>query len=400
MITIIIRDVNVNNDSNFSARDSLKGFIYQFRYALLESLKRKPDLFTISIDILDDIVVDKDGNLDYIQTKNHSKNAAKLSNKSPDLWKTLRIWCELIAAGKSDDSTFYLVTTSKVSDGSVASFLKSKNRDEGNALNLLNEIAESSLKKEKVNKKNVKGYKAFNLLSEPQKKELVSKIIVLDNSPSLFKGIDTQLRDVMIQSVKYSLLEQFLNRLEEWWLKRVSNHIRDNDLIDSSEINSKVDILRDQFTRNNLPIDPDIEELKVNESDCKNFIFVQQLNLIKIHRDRISEAMEDYYMAYKQRSRWVDEGIATDAEINKYDIKLQKKWKRRFLQKHDELIKDDDEEKLSLSKELYAEIENDESPVIRRDVTESFIIRGSYHLLSDKIKVGWHLDFEKILKGK
>jgi hypothetical protein len=401
MITIIIRVVNVEDSSKFSARASLEGFIYQFRYALLESLKRKPDLFTIAIDTLDDIVVDKRGNLDHIQTKNHGENAAKLSNKSPDLWKTLRIWCEFISAGKCDDSTFYLVTTSEVSDKSVASFLKFNNRDEGNAIKLLNEIAESSLKKKKINNTNIKGYKAFNSLSAAQKKKLVSKIVVLEKSPSLFDEIDKQLREVMIQSVKYSLLDQFLNRLEEWWLKRVLEHIRDNDLISSTEINSKVDSLRDEFTKNNLPIDLGIEELKVNEEDCKNYTFVHQLNIIKIDRERILDAMEDFYKAYKQRSKWVDDGFIYPEEIEKYDKKLHKRWKRRFLQKKDDLNDEyTKKEILKLSQKLYEIIENDDSPVIRPDVTEEFIIMGSYHNLANELKIGWHLDYENILKNK
>lgn len=72
MIIVIKRVVIVDTNSNFSARYSLEGFLYQFRYALLESLKRDPDLFTVSIDTLDDIVFDKNGELDLLQTKNHN----------------------------------------------------------------------------------------------------------------------------------------------------------------------------------------------------------------------------------------------------------------------------------------------------------------------------------------
>ena len=59
----------------------------------------------------------------------------------------------------------------------------------------------------------------------------------------------------------------------------------------------------------------------------------------------------------------------------------------------------------SASKEehYFGEIEKLERP-IRKDVSQPFIIRGTFHGLSNEKKVGWHVDFMvrlcQVLKGE
>lgn len=386
-----------NKNSKFAARSSVMGFIYQFRYALLESLRRIPEPFTVSIETLDDIVF-KDSNLKIvlIQTKQHlATKTVNLTNSSPDLWKTLRIWCTEILAGRCTDSDFYLVTTSQASERSIGAFLSpdKKKRDVNEALKLLNSVSKS---KTEMNKES---YKIFKSLTKEQKTNLMERVFVLDQSPSII-DIDDILEEEMQWTVRPSLLDNFLSRLEEWWLNRIFIHLKnDSDIISSDEIQAKVDLLREQFNKEDLPIDDDIKYLEVNESDCENFIFVHQLNCIKIGRDRIINAMEEYYQTFVQRSRWIDEGIVYPDEIDEYDEELQKKWKILFLQKKDKMsVNPTDNEKIEIGKELYAEIEKFESPTIRRNVTKTFLIRGSYHILANDLDVGWHLDFKKMRK--
>jgi hypothetical protein len=101
--------------SQYDASASALGYIYQVRYALLASLKKMqevddPDLYYVSIEKLDDIAFEKEGTPEeLLQLKYHSA-PANLTDKSPDIWKTLRIWAEAI---KNDEdifknSSFYL----------------------------------------------------------------------------------------------------------------------------------------------------------------------------------------------------------------------------------------------------------------------------------------------------
>jgi hypothetical protein len=110
----------------FSATASAVGYLFQCRYALLESLRRlrRDDQFMVSIETRDDVVFERDGEPpDLLQTKHHVKKTANLTDTSPDLWKTIRIWCEgLINGNIPDGATFFLITTAEAPKGAAASY--------------------------------------------------------------------------------------------------------------------------------------------------------------------------------------------------------------------------------------------------------------------------------------
>lgn len=80
----------------FSAADSALGYLYQCRAALASALQRirAAEDFTVSPATLDDVVSEKDGQApELLQTKHHRSRSANLTDASPDIWKSLRIWC-------------------------------------------------------------------------------------------------------------------------------------------------------------------------------------------------------------------------------------------------------------------------------------------------------------------
>jgi hypothetical protein len=135
--------------SPFAATPSALGYSYQFRYALLATIRRLRDEpeFEISIETLDDVVFEKGGQPSAIlQTKHHRSRAAALSDASPDLWKTLRIWSGFVTdAGVRGDAALFLVTTSTADQGSAAFYLRAVGRDEKKALERLRATAQGDL---------------------------------------------------------------------------------------------------------------------------------------------------------------------------------------------------------------------------------------------------------------
>ncbi len=104
--------------SQYSAAASLLGYIYQCRLALLESIKRlksDPDI-AVAIETLDDVVFEKDGSpTEVIQVKHHIARKASLTNASTDLWKTIRIWCDLFTGGLSEENSILCLMTTEES---------------------------------------------------------------------------------------------------------------------------------------------------------------------------------------------------------------------------------------------------------------------------------------------
>jgi hypothetical protein len=94
--------------TKYSAADSLVGYLYQCRLALLEALKRLKTnaQITVAVETLDDVVFETDGTpTEIIQVKHHINRQANLTDASTDLWKTIRIWCDFYQNGIPQSGT-------------------------------------------------------------------------------------------------------------------------------------------------------------------------------------------------------------------------------------------------------------------------------------------------------
>ena len=200
--------------NQFSAAGSTLGYLYQCRVALLFALRKiQPgDDFNITLETLDDIVFDKEGQPpELLQTKHHQTRSADLTDASPDLWKSLRIWCEGWATKKvPTNAAFYLITTSQAGDGSAAQRLRVVGRDVKTACERLCATAGTS-----ANQENKRAYKAFLCLDEDQRRALLEVVFVIDSSPTISE-LDDQLMAEVRWAVENRHRDAFVSRLEGW----------------------------------------------------------------------------------------------------------------------------------------------------------------------------------------
>lgn len=382
-----------------SAASSALGYLYQCRYALLESLNRlkKGQDFLVSIETLDDVVFEEVGEPpELLQTKHHLKSTGDLTDSSPDLWKTIRIWCEAITAGNlPEGSLFFLITTAQTADGSAAYYLKpDASRKPESAVQRLNSTAESSASQD-----NALAYGAYRLLNDEQKRQLIESVFVVDGAPNIH-DLDAELKEGVYFAVEQRFLDSFLQRLEGWWYRLAVKHLIDSDAkpIMSEELNSEMTSLREQFKQESLPIDEDIMRASVDASGYQDRLFVHQLRLIKVGNPRIFHAIRNYFRAFEQRSRWVREDLLLIGELDRYEEALVEEWDILFQQMRDELGNIATEEaKKASAQALYRWVETGILPQIR-NITEPSIARGSYQILSDAKRVGWHLEFRERLQ--
>ena len=130
-------------------------------------------------------------------------------------------------------------------------------------------------------------------------------------------------------------------------------------------------------------------------------ILYEQLKLICLGSHRMQNALRDYYRAFKQRAAWVRNDLLYVNELEKYEKRLIDEWDHAFGEMQDDLaeIKSlTEEEKAKAGRKLLSDIEKKDIR-IRPKCEEAFVMRGSYHLLANKLKVGWHVDFFERLKG-
>ncbi len=384
--------------SDFSAVDSTLGYLYQVRLALFWTLRRlKTDPgFLIGIETLDDVTFETTGGkpTELLQTKHHKNGVGSLTDASPDIWKTLRIWFEGHRSGQiPGSSNLYLVTTSSAPDGSAAWNLRARPRDVSAARQTLTATATAS-----TNNANAKAYQVFLDSDQSVQIDILSRVTVFDAAPNVI-DLDNELKQEVYWAAGREHHFAFLQRLEGWWFHRILHQLANasSDRVGSIELEAQMSDLREQFKQEALPIDDDLLEFSLDEATREaheDYIFVRQIELTKAGRRRIAAAIRDYYRAFEQRSRWFRDDLVVDMDLHKYEKRLVEEWELVFDAMCDELGEAAIETaKEGAARNLLAWAEQTLFP-IRPNVTEPFVSRGSLHMLSDDLRVGWHIDFQ------
>lgn len=390
--------------SKFSAADAALGYAYQVRCALVYSLQRarNGEEFEVQLEALDDVSFSEVGGEAYelLQLKHHLKTASTLTNAGEDLWKTIRIWVHGCKSGSIPDTALlWLVSTAKASAGSIAYYLRapgSGDRDVGAALAALNSTAATS-----SSKANAGAYAAWCSLNVAEKEALIEQVAVLDGHPTI-TDIEARLAKEVWGSVGRDQIPVFVEYLEGWWFGRVIRQMVDGGpVIESGEIELKIGELREQFRLDNLPIDEDILHLQLDEALMESYrdhLFVRQLDLVTSSARRIRNAIVDYFKAFEQRSRWIRHRLVLDMEMAKYERRLVEEWERAFDRLRDRIGDGAAEEVMcDLGKQLLDWAETVPLPV-RKYVNEAFVCRGSFHMLADEGRLGWHPNFKTRLE--
>lgn len=389
-----VPDFPVNHEK-FSAADSALGYLYQVRVALLLALKRvrTSSDFSVALETLDDVVFEKSGMPDAVlQTKHHTKHGASLTNSCTDLWKTLRIWFELSLAGRlTDDTAFFLLTTTHAPLGSAASYLRTTDRNPGAAHRILQESALAS-----ESQANSAAYETFLRIPNGRRSAVLNNIFILDRSPMIL-SIEEELKSEVWGCTTKHQRHQLMQRLEGWWFQRVLQQLSSKAPISADEIELRVEDLREQFKREALPIDDEIlyaDEVQLRAALSSN-TFVRQLVLARINRVSTNAAIRDFYRASEHRSRWLRENLLFVGELNRYDRKLFEEWELCFSRTVDNLpneCEEDSDIMAAKAKEVLSWAEQATFP-LRPAMVEPFVSRGSFHRLADDRRIGWHPRF-------
>jgi len=388
-----------NSISKYGAGPSLIGYLYQCRLALLETLRRLKTnpRFMVSIETLDDVVFEEHGApKDILQVKHKIKRKAHLTNASADLWKTIRIWVDLYQSGVSPPGAIYcMMTTAEAPDRSAAYYLRPIARDVIDAERLLIQTAQQS-----TDKANKEAYSSFLSMPDDLRHQLLESIFIYDNCPQC-DDIDRKLQEELHYACQRSKIELFQNYLEGWWFQRILKSLNANQHLPilCEEVDSHINELREQFKSDALPIYDELKTATVNHELYQNQMFVHQLTLIDVSLNRISYAVNNYYRAFEQRSRWVREDLILLGDIEDYERKLIEEWRVRFDEMREDLGDGAvEKEKVKAARKIYHWVEQSANYPIRQRCQEEFITRGSYHILSDKLDVGWHPEYPDRLK--
>lgn len=387
--------------TKFSAFGPALGYLYQARYALwlLLSGDEESDLM---VEGLDDIAFEKDGTpTELLQLKHHG-NHASLTDSSPDLWGALRIWADHVANRRVDPKhvIFTLVTTATSTEGSICSKLHpDANRDPEIAWLSLTRVAQTS-----ANRSLREAFVCFLSLTREEQKSLVNSLHVLDGSPNI-QDVASNIKDKIKAAVARNHRDLLYERLEGWWFTKVVAHLahRGQSRITGFELYDTIAFLAGQFAPDALPIDFLSSEPTSIDAQNDTRLFVRQLRAIAVQNRRIEKAIVDYYRAFEQRSRWAREDLLIGEELEQYESKLIDEWERFSLAVADSYggRKLHEAEWSEIGRHIYDWTQQTADFRLRPNVTEPYVMRGTYHILADRNPpvVWWHPKFVERLRA-
>jgi hypothetical protein len=392
--------------TQFSAGPHALGYLYQARHALYALMKEERDEAALAVEGLDDVSLDGAEFVELQQLKHHIKKEATLTDASPELWKTIRIWSEDLKnrKWKATEVKLRLITTAKASAGSIGAMLcEGEGRDADQARLCLLETANKS-----TNEKLTEAFKAFKKLSDFEQTLLIESIVIADGAPNI-EDLTPKIKNLFF-GMPVGKEDQIYEMLEGWWFDRVAKQLLNNSDTASAPI-MKIDLrlkaeqIASQFHQDSLPIHfaaKTPEETYFAAQKTKTFW--RQMECLAINTSRMKYAVIDYYRAFEQRTKWAKDKLLVDDELDRYEVRLQEEWQRYV----DELADEEeymgllhaDEVSVKFGREVFKWISKVNNTIrTRMPPDHEFVIRGSLHLLADKDQppVYWHPNFLQFL---
>ncbi|WP_146070039.1 ABC-three component system protein [Cryobacterium sp. Y29] len=340
--------------------------------------------------------------LSAIQLKQHVSQTS-LTDKSVDLWKTIRVWLQTPSLAAVDGPMLTLVTTAPVQAGSAASLLgiNDAERNIAKALSLLDTASGTGSVATQP------GREAWTKVSPSVRASLLSRIRVLGEQASVAE-LDLLLDAELAPFVPSKHVAEYRSRLWGWWDSRAVSILLQNRTVvgggsvSAAELYERMQTIRDDFRVDALVVDftLDFDDEKVAAGHDEHF--VDQLRWVKVGTGTLRNAVVDYLRAYAHTTKWVQNGDLFDDELERYQTALKDEWSRRFYEMIEDLETDgviDLDVRAVRGRELFRTLSESVQVTIRPEFNVAFHARGTRHNIANDGEYGWHPDFERILAG-
>lgn len=291
-----------------NAAPSALGYLYQSQWPLLELLRRsdeRPDC-AITLELHDDVAWEQEGSpTELLQLKHHIRAGRGLGDKDVDIWRTIGAWMDTHDVGDPEGPKLTIVTTQTARPNSAVAALRPSGRDVNRALELLEVAAADSTAEVSAGWR-----RRFLDLDQVQRATFVARIYMLDAAPGI-GDLDDAIRRLLRWVLPRGHENTFLGLLWSWWHAKVIGLLQGRRRhVNAVEVAVKIDELRDQFTRDNLPtlVQPEHFDL-AEQATYLDHCFVHQLRWVGTPPRLIQKAIIDYYRAYVQTALWVDDDL-------------------------------------------------------------------------------------------
>ncbi|MHA7246097.1 ABC-three component system protein [Arthrobacter tecti] len=334
--------------------------------------------------------------VELLQLKHHKTAQGSLTNMSPDVWRTLKVWMDDPRLRDSNGPRLSIVTTATAPEGSAASFIRGEDRNVERALELLNVAAERSTEKTKT----VTARRQWLAMTEAERLGIINRTYVLDEQTRI-EDLDEALQKEVWLVAPKNHAPDFIAALEAWWLKVAVDLLRKaRGTVRVNELKAKIDDIRDRFHPDNLvTIDSRISATDAM-AQYGTRPFVLQMEWIGATPVMLRHALNDFHRAVTQTTQWLDRNLLEMSEFDAFKEALIDEWEIAF----DDMIQDlpddaSDDDKRRAGTLLYRKLRESTAVQVRPRYTEGFYSRGTRHEIADGRSRGWHPDFETLVES-
>lgn len=391
--------------TDHSAVDSAIGYFHQGLFALVTLLDAGDDA-AVSVETADDVVL-HDGMDSLHQLKHSEGNPRPLTLKNDGLWKTMAIWA---AAPLDGSQTFVFVTCAEIGPTSGLDCWLTKGSDRTSLVAALEEEA-TRVRDARAAARSAgeplpyatrwPGCDSFLKLSPADRKRLVDLIVVTPNSFTASLAPDEVARR-LAPCVRPSIRAHFVERLIEWWDRQVVLSLlgKRPRHIQKIELQNRIADLVLEHSPDGLPDDYSLREPPSVES-AGGRVMALQIEFVKGGQERLRRAVIARWRSRNQREEWLENDLATAAELDEFDTRLTELWRDRFGPMRDDCTGKPDDECRRQGLGLLDWSHHDACkamPPIRPGWKRAFLVQGSLQQLADEAKAGWHPTYEDLLK--
>lgn len=392
-----------------SAVDSALGYYYQGRYALLVLL-RAGDAGAVIIEGDDDIVLEGTERKLFQLKHSRDNTPAPLSLASVQFWKTLKVWID----SQDTSSALVLVTCAdfKADDPLMNLGFANCSRE----LNAV--LAAVTMEGERVCRERVHALatgsrgrhddriaavEAFLDLERDQRAQLLRRINIFTCSP-VVTDLGREVSAFYSGWISPEIRGAFVNKLLEWWDSRVCRSLTGElpRLISRQEVYAQQQTIRNGLDGTELP--DEFSDRSPNDlSAGLGRKMERQIDYVDGGPRRKHEAALARWRARSQRNAWLDQDLSLAPRLTQFDNQLIARWRERFDPMSDDLAEATTVEVNRRGRDLldWSRLQaRQEITLPRASAQADYLVPGSYQELADGELVGWHRDWEELLKSE
>lgn len=396
--------------TSHSAEASALGFYFQSFFGLSALIGHADDAAAVAIERGDDVELKANNQTLLFQLKHSmSEKPPAITITSRALWRTLKVWIDLLPRLSLAETRFHLVTVGEIAAGSqLAALLDPASSREALALALHEEAARVLDERNAAAKAGAKalphedrvaGCTAFLNLTSSNRLNLLRRIRIVQRSLT----IDQMEGEVASKLILIKATDRLAiaRSLIEWWDRQVVYALCDKRprFIARSELLQEVaervsdlehDTLLPDFTTISQPADYQPEGM-----------LTRQIALVGGKDSDIARAIREEWRARQQRAKWVLERPGMAAKIGSHDTHMREEWSDRHKQMAEDCLALTEDGKRERGLGLLRWSHEDAPKAIEPIAvgwSAPYYVRGSYQVLATDREVGWHPDYLERLK--